>query len=206
MGDRSTPSQKKNDDNERIAKEERRQRAEEANLPCCAATYTQISSTYMVFPNSTPPPFQILLPPLSPSLLCSLHYNFFEMLDSNNAITDNGAEVKTQGAAEVGDNVEVASGSPLPGVKGGLLFKENLRGRAARSYEKITKRLEQSQNGLLQMPASESLIGCKRCCVTPDWTPFFPVDNDDINDDDGDGNSDMTTTTMTFQTRKLDKR
>ncbi|KAI8007675.1 hypothetical protein LOK49_LG07G00890 [Camellia lanceoleosa] len=78
-----------------------------------------------------------------------------------------------------GDNVEVASGSPLPGVKpqqldeliripketieilrdqvfgfdtffvtsqepyeGGLLFKGNLRGQAARSYEKIMKRME----------------------------------------------------------------
>ncbi|KAE9465226.1 hypothetical protein C3L33_02874, partial [Rhododendron williamsianum] len=114
-----------------------------------------------------------------------------EMLDSNNTITDNGAEVKTQVELRyflVGDNVEVASGSPLPGVKpqqfdesmripketidilrdqvfgfdtffvtsqepyeGGLLFKGNLRGQAARSYEKITKRLEDKFGDLYKL-------------------------------------------------------
>ncbi|KAI8564194.1 hypothetical protein RHMOL_Rhmol03G0163300 [Rhododendron molle] len=111
-----------------------------------------------------------------------------EMLDSNNTISENGAEVKTQGGAEVGDDVEVASGSPLPGVKpqqfdesmripketidilrdqvfgfdtffvtsqepyeGGLLFKGNLRGQAARSYEKITKRLEDKFGDLYKL-------------------------------------------------------
>lgn len=101
------------------------------------------------------------------------------MIDSNNPINDNGGEIKVQGGTEDGDNVEVASGSPLPGVKpqqldeliripketieilrdqvfgfdtffvtsqepyeGGLLFKGNLRGQAARSYEKIMKRME----------------------------------------------------------------
>ncbi|XP_028066141.1 probable zinc metalloprotease EGY2, chloroplastic [Camellia sinensis] len=101
------------------------------------------------------------------------------MIDSNNPINDNGGEIKVQGGTEAGDNVEVASGSPLPGVKpqqldeliripkatieilrdhvfgfdtffvtsqepyeGGLLFKGNLRGQAARSYEKIMKRME----------------------------------------------------------------
>ncbi|KAI8553231.1 hypothetical protein RHMOL_Rhmol05G0000200 [Rhododendron molle] len=106
------------------------------------------------------------------------------MLDSNNAITDNGAEVKTQGAAEVGDNVEVASGSPLPGVKDkfGDLYKLFL----------------------LVNPEDDKSIAV----VVPRRTlqPETAVDNDDIDDDDGDGNSDMTTTTMTFQTRKLDKR
>ncbi|CAL5343627.1 unnamed protein product [Camellia sinensis] len=101
------------------------------------------------------------------------------MIDSNKPINDNGGEIKVQGGTEDGDNVEVASGSPLPGVKpqqldeliripketieilrdqvfgfdtffvtsqepyeGGLLFKGNLRGQAARSYEKIMKRME----------------------------------------------------------------
>ncbi|XP_058207230.1 probable zinc metalloprotease EGY2, chloroplastic isoform X1 [Rhododendron vialii] len=111
-----------------------------------------------------------------------------ELLDSNNTMTDNGAEVKAQGGVEDGDNVEVASGSPLPGVKpqqfdesmripketidifrdqvfgfdtffvtsqepyeGGLLFKGNLRGQAARSYEKITKRLEDKFGDLYKL-------------------------------------------------------
>ncbi|KAA8539617.1 hypothetical protein F0562_026309 [Nyssa sinensis] len=99
------------------------------------------------------------------------------MVDTNSLVNNNGAE--TQSGIEGGDNVEVASGSPLPGVKpqqldeliripkeiveilrdqvfgfdtffvtsqepyeGGVLFKGNLRGRAARSYEKITKRMQ----------------------------------------------------------------
>ncbi|XP_057477068.1 LOW QUALITY PROTEIN: probable zinc metalloprotease EGY2, chloroplastic [Actinidia eriantha] len=101
------------------------------------------------------------------------------MLDSNNTVNDNGAETKVQGVSEDKDSQEVASGSPLPGVKpqqldeairipketiemlkdqvfgfdtffvtsqepyeGGVLFKGNLRGQAAKSYEKITKRMQ----------------------------------------------------------------
>ncbi|CAM8913601.1 unnamed protein product [Rhodiola kirilowii] len=93
-------------------------------------------------------------------------------------------ETKSQGIAEDADIVEVASGSPLPGLKqqqfgaferiskevidvlkdqvfgfdtffvtsqepyeGGVLFKGNLRGTAAKSYEKITKRLQDKFNG-----------------------------------------------------------
>ncbi|KAH7853916.1 hypothetical protein Vadar_008036 [Vaccinium darrowii] len=111
-----------------------------------------------------------------------------EMLDSNSTISDNGAEVKALGGAQDGDNVQVASGSPLPGVKpqqfdesmripketidilrdqvfgfdtffvtsqepyeGGLLFKGNLRGQAARSYEKIKKRLEDKFGDLYKL-------------------------------------------------------
>ncbi|KAK6929457.1 hypothetical protein RJ641_005662, partial [Dillenia turbinata] len=46
------------------------------------------------------------------------------------------------GDMEDGNNLEVASGSPLPGVKGGVLFRGNLRGKAAKSYEKITNRIQ----------------------------------------------------------------
>ncbi|CAM8919966.1 unnamed protein product [Rhodiola kirilowii] len=93
-------------------------------------------------------------------------------------------ETKSQGIAEDADIVEVASGSPLPGLKqqqfgaferiskevidvlkdqvfgfdtffvtsqepyeGGVLFKGNLRGTAAKSYEKITRRLQDKFNG-----------------------------------------------------------
>ncbi|XVF83944.1 hypothetical protein PTKIN_Ptkin16aG0535100 [Pterospermum kingtungense] len=89
------------------------------------------------------------------------------------------AETKAQGGVQEDDNVEVTSGSPLPGVKpqqldesmripketidilkdqvfafdtffvtsqepyeGGVLFKGNLRGEAARSYEKISTRMK----------------------------------------------------------------
>ncbi|XP_059666416.1 probable zinc metalloprotease EGY2, chloroplastic isoform X2 [Cornus florida] len=107
--------------------------------------------------------------------------------ESNNFVNGNGTDTRAQGGMETGaqrsmedgDNVEVASGSPLPGVKpqqldepmripketieifrdqvfgfdtffvtsqepyeGGLLFKGNLRGQAARSYEKITERMQ----------------------------------------------------------------
>ncbi|XP_058207232.1 probable zinc metalloprotease EGY2, chloroplastic isoform X3 [Rhododendron vialii] len=98
------------------------------------------------------------------------------------------AEPVTPVIDQDGDNVEVASGSPLPGVKpqqfdesmripketidifrdqvfgfdtffvtsqepyeGGLLFKGNLRGQAARSYEKITKRLEDKFGDLYKL-------------------------------------------------------
>lgn len=100
-------------------------------------------------------------------------------IDSNNVVNYNDGELKTQVSAQGSEDVEVASGSPLPGVKpqqldeisripketidvlkdqafgfdtffvtnqepyeGGVLFKGNLRGTAARSYEKITKRME----------------------------------------------------------------
>ncbi|KAK9283778.1 hypothetical protein L1049_012030 [Liquidambar formosana] len=101
------------------------------------------------------------------------------MLDSEKTVNNNNGEIKVQDGIEDVDNVEVASGSPLPGVKpqqmgeferipketvdilrdqvfgfdtffvtnqepyeGGVLFKGNLRGKAATSYEKITKRME----------------------------------------------------------------
>ncbi|KAI4306808.1 hypothetical protein L6164_030053 [Bauhinia variegata] len=88
-------------------------------------------------------------------------------------------ETQDQSDAQSMDNIEIASGSPLPGVKpqqldeaikipketveilknqvfgfdtffvtseepyeGGVLFKGNLRGQAAKSYEKISKRLQ----------------------------------------------------------------
>ncbi|CAK7325839.1 unnamed protein product [Dovyalis caffra] len=91
----------------------------------------------------------------------------------------NGGEMKTGGGTQEADDVEVVSGSPLPGVKpqqldesiripkatidilrdqvfgfdtffvtsqepyeGGILFKGNLRGQAAKSYEKLTNRLQ----------------------------------------------------------------
>ncbi|XP_062001233.1 probable zinc metalloprotease EGY2, chloroplastic [Rosa rugosa] len=91
---------------------------------------------------------------------------------------NNEAENKPQDGVQDVDNVEVASGSPLPGVKpqqgesiripketleifknqvfgfdtffvtsqdpyeAGVLFKGNLRGKAAKSYEKISKRMK----------------------------------------------------------------
>ncbi|XP_021295653.1 probable zinc metalloprotease EGY2, chloroplastic [Herrania umbratica] len=94
-------------------------------------------------------------------------------------IKNNGAETIAQGGVQEDGDVEVTSGSPLPGVKpqqldetmripketidilkdqvfafdtffvtsqepyeGGVLFKGNLRGQAARSYEKISTRLQ----------------------------------------------------------------
>lgn len=97
-----------------------------------------------------------------------------ETLNSENSVSIE--ETKAQVGAEDGEKEEVASGSPLPGVKldetiripketiemlrnqvfgfdtffvtsqepyeGGVLFKGNLRGQAARSYEKLAKRLE----------------------------------------------------------------
>lgn len=102
-----------------------------------------------------------------------------QMLDSLKLPNNSGAETKPEGGTEGADNVEITSGSPLPGVKlqqlderimisketidilrdqvfgfdtffvtgqepyeGGVLFKGNLRGQAAKSYEKITKRLQ----------------------------------------------------------------
>lgn len=94
-------------------------------------------------------------------------------------VNNNNAESKDQVDIQDIDNVEVASGSPLPGLKtqqldesfripretieilknqvfgfdtffvtsqdpyeGGVLFKGNLRGEAAKSFEKITKRMQ----------------------------------------------------------------
>ncbi|XP_010262813.1 PREDICTED: probable zinc metalloprotease EGY2, chloroplastic isoform X2 [Nelumbo nucifera] len=100
-----------------------------------------------------------------------------EMLDSDDKVKNSNGELKAEGDTKASDNVEVASGSPLPGVKqlgeairipketidilkdqvfgfdtffvtsqdpyeGGVLFKGNLRGKAAKSYEKITKRMQ----------------------------------------------------------------
>ncbi|KAL3521194.1 hypothetical protein ACH5RR_019343 [Cinchona calisaya] len=102
------------------------------------------------------------------------------VLESNSLDIENNVQNDAQtGGAEDGYDVQVASGSPLPGVKsqqfdesiripketidvlrdqvfgfdtffvtsqepyeGGVLFKGNLRGQAAKSYEKITKRME----------------------------------------------------------------
>ncbi|KAL2526545.1 putative zinc metalloprotease EGY2 [Abeliophyllum distichum] len=102
------------------------------------------------------------------------------ILQSESPVNDNGAETNdVQPKIEDVNDVQVASGSPLPGVKpqqldesiripketieilrdqvfgfdtffvtsqepyeAGVLFKGNLRGQAARSYEKITKRME----------------------------------------------------------------
>ncbi|XP_010689476.2 probable zinc metalloprotease EGY2, chloroplastic isoform X1 [Beta vulgaris subsp. vulgaris] len=98
--------------------------------------------------------------------------------DSNN-VGSNEIKVNEEGRKQDPDNSQVASGSPLPGVKlqqldeavripketidilrdqvfgfdtffvtgqepyeGGLLFKGNLRGVATKSYEKISKRLQ----------------------------------------------------------------
>ncbi|XP_021823379.1 probable zinc metalloprotease EGY2, chloroplastic [Prunus avium] len=103
-------------------------------------------------------------------------------LDSQPIVVDqinNDAETKAEfGVQDVDNNVEVSSGSPLPGVKpqqgesiripketldilknqvfgfdtffvtaqdpyeAGVLFKGNLRGVAAKSYEKISKRMQ----------------------------------------------------------------
>ncbi|XWS56702.1 hypothetical protein CRYUN_Cryun09bG0108300 [Craigia yunnanensis] len=94
-------------------------------------------------------------------------------------INNTDGEAKAQGGVEEDEDIEVTSGSPLPGVKpqqldesmrilketvdilkdqvfafdtffvtsqepyeGGMLFKGNLRGQAARSYEKISTRMQ----------------------------------------------------------------
>ncbi|XP_022989908.1 probable zinc metalloprotease EGY2, chloroplastic [Cucurbita maxima] len=103
---------------------------------------------------------------------------------SSDSLTEDKIQLDSQAVDDQGDiqdidNVEVASGSPLPGLKtqqldesfripretieilknqvfgfdtffvtsqdpyeGGVLFKGNLRGEAAKSYEKITKRMQ----------------------------------------------------------------
>jgi len=102
-----------------------------------------------------------------------------ELLSSSDAVQNmDGDATTTNHTQENVEVVEVASGSPLPGMKqqlddaeripkatidimkdqvfgfdtffvtsqepyeGGVLFKGNLRGKAAKSYEKITNRLE----------------------------------------------------------------
>ncbi|XP_077238729.1 ethylene-dependent gravitropism-deficient and yellow-green-like 2 [Tasmannia lanceolata] len=101
-----------------------------------------------------------------------------ELLDLKDLQEKNDGDFSSQGGSQGNDdNLEVASGSPLPGVKrlgelvqipkssidilkdqvfgfdtffvtsqepyeGGVLFKGNLRGKAAKSYEKIVKRME----------------------------------------------------------------
>ncbi|XP_058109189.1 probable zinc metalloprotease EGY2, chloroplastic [Magnolia sinica] len=101
-----------------------------------------------------------------------------ERLDLKDSLEENDLELNAQGGTqESADNMEVTSGSPLPGVKqlgepikipkatidilkdqvfgfdtffitnqepyeGGVLFKGNLRGKAANAYEKITKRMQ----------------------------------------------------------------
>ncbi|XXG39553.1 hypothetical protein AAC387_Pa01g0489 [Persea americana] len=101
-----------------------------------------------------------------------------EKLDLKDSVEETNGAPQAQGVVqESGDNLEVISGSPLPGVKqfgepikipketidifkdqifgfdtffvtsqepyeGGILFKGNLRGKAAKSYEKITTRIQ----------------------------------------------------------------
>ncbi|KAL6326607.1 hypothetical protein AAG906_008469 [Vitis piasezkii] len=101
------------------------------------------------------------------------------MLNGDNIVNSDNQETEAQGNVQDSENLEVASGSPLPGVKpqvldesiripketidilkdqvfgfdtffvtnqepyeGGVLFKGNLRGKAAKSYEKITIRMQ----------------------------------------------------------------
>ncbi|XP_034705223.1 probable zinc metalloprotease EGY2, chloroplastic [Vitis riparia] len=101
------------------------------------------------------------------------------MLNGDNMVNSDNQETEAQGNVQDSENLEVASGSPLPGVKpqvldesiripketidilkdqvfgfdtffvtnqepyeGGVLFKGNLRGKAAKSYEKITIRMQ----------------------------------------------------------------
>lgn len=103
-------------------------------------------------------------------------------------INNSDEETQAQGGVQDVDSVEVASGSPLPGVKpqqldeliripketieilknqvfgfdtffvtsqdpyeGGVLFKGNLRGLAANSYEKIAKRLQDKFGDLYKL-------------------------------------------------------
>ncbi|XP_042474916.1 probable zinc metalloprotease EGY2, chloroplastic [Macadamia integrifolia] len=99
------------------------------------------------------------------------------MLDSTDAVEESSGETNDQIDFQENVDLEVASGSPLPGVKqlgelvripketidilrdqvfgfdtffvtsqepyeGGVLFKGNLRGKADKSHEKITKRMQ----------------------------------------------------------------
>ncbi|KAJ8535423.1 hypothetical protein K7X08_023143 [Anisodus acutangulus] len=102
------------------------------------------------------------------------------MLEDTSLENNNGAQLNEQTGVEDGTEVQVASGSPLPGVKqpqqldesiripketveilrnqlfgfdtffvtsqepyeGGVLFKGNLRGQAAKTYEKVSKRMQ----------------------------------------------------------------
>ncbi|XP_031093662.1 probable zinc metalloprotease EGY2, chloroplastic [Ipomoea triloba] len=101
------------------------------------------------------------------------------MLESKDLVNGNSANANAQTGNEDADDIQIASGSPLPGLKpqqldeairipketidilkdqvfgfdtffvtsqepyeGGVLFKGNLRGQAARSYEKISKRMQ----------------------------------------------------------------
>nr|GLL27996.1 probable zinc metalloprotease EGY2, chloroplastic [Ipomoea trifida] len=103
----------------------------------------------------------------------------FGMLESKDLVNGNSANANAQTGNEDADEIQIASGSPLPGLKpqqldeairipketidilkdqvfgfdtffvtsqepyeGGVLFKGNLRGQAARSYEKISKRMQ----------------------------------------------------------------
>ncbi|RRT82592.1 hypothetical protein B296_00019685 [Ensete ventricosum] len=68
-----------------------------------------------------------------------------ELLDQDVTLQKNKDDlVADNNNQEKDDNLEVASGSPLPGMKGGVLFKGNLRGKPAKSYEKITNRMQQA--------------------------------------------------------------
>ncbi|WMV32896.1 hypothetical protein MTR67_026281 [Solanum verrucosum] len=162
-----------------------------AVLPCC---YNRLQCS----PSITPPThFLRFVIRKKRSLVCRLSDNNKEddsVQDDNNSHQDNdqplentslenndGPQLNEQTGVEDGTNVQVASGSPLPGVKvpqqldesiripketveilrnqvfsfdtffvtsqepyeGGVLFKGNLRGQAAKTYEKVSKRMQE---------------------------------------------------------------
>ncbi|KAK4717957.1 hypothetical protein R3W88_016295 [Solanum pinnatisectum] len=162
-----------------------------AVLPCC---YNRLQCS----PSITPPThFLRFVIRKKRSLVCRLSDNNKEddsVQDDNNSHQDNdqplentslenndGPQLNEQtGVEQDGTNVQVASGSPLPGVKpqqldesiripketveilrnqvfsfdtffvtsqepyeGGVLFKGNLRGQAAKTYEKVSKRMQE---------------------------------------------------------------
>ncbi|KAL3334270.1 hypothetical protein AABB24_030817 [Solanum stoloniferum] len=161
-----------------------------AVLPCC---YSRLQCS----PSITPPThFLRFVIRKKRSLVCRLSDNKKEddsVQDDNNSHQDNdqplentslenndGPQLNEQTGVEDGTNVQVASGSPLPGVKpqqldesiripketveilrnqvfsfdtffvtsqepyeGGVLFKGNLRGQAAKTYEKVSKRMQE---------------------------------------------------------------
>ncbi|XP_055830844.1 probable zinc metalloprotease EGY2, chloroplastic [Solanum dulcamara] len=109
------------------------------------------------------------------------HQDYDQPLQNTSLENNDGAQVNEQIGVEDGTDIQVASGSPLPGVKvpqqldesiripretveilrnqvfsfdtffvtsqepyeGGVLFKGNLRGQAAKTYEKVSKRMQE---------------------------------------------------------------
>ncbi|KAG5599743.1 hypothetical protein H5410_031113 [Solanum commersonii] len=167
-----------------------------AVLPCC---YNRLQCSPSIIP---PTHFLRFVIRKKRSLVCRLSDNNKEddsVQDDNNSHQDNdqplentslenndGPQLNEQtgvepGLKQDGTNVQVASGSPLPGVKvpqqldesiripketveilrnqvfsfdtffvtsqepyeGGVLFKGNLRGQAAKTYEKVSKRMQE---------------------------------------------------------------